>query len=753
MSHAMKPNEDVGLAAVVAVRRSQLAFRLGVAGLIVVFYASPFGVKMMLGWFIAYLAAQVLELCLQRAFAGRLSGWRRLATLAAMSVSAVLFGALTPVLYRNLGDLGTGCGAFLLAGSILTTIQSTAQSRSAFMAITCPFFAYTLASPLIAASGHTSATAYIGFQIAAVMMVLYSFASWRQASRVFQAEAAAVAELRRSEAQARGDKAFLDVLIENMPAMLVVKEAATGRYRMVNRTGEAMLRRTRSSMTGKTDHEIFPADEADVFVAGDRALIEAGGSQIFDGEHIRTDIGLRELRVQKSLLCVDGDGPDLIMVMGEDVTEERASARALEAAVLASEAANRAKSAFLATMSHEIRTPLNGVLGMAQAMAADSLSPAQRERVGVIRASGDLLLAILNDVLDLSKIEAGKLELETAEFSLADVMKGAQSAFTDLAHRKGLSFSLRIDAAAEGVYLGDSTRLRQILYNLISNGLKFTEAGEVRVHVSREGERLNFRVSDTGIGVTADKLQGLFCKFTQGDVSTTRRFGGTGLGLAICRELAQMMGGDISVESTVGVGSTFTLRLALTPAATSAVARPRPDEPELADFPKLRVLAAEDNAMNQLVLKALLHQVGVEPVCVGNGRLALEAWEMQAWDLVLMDMQMPEMDGLTAARAIRQAEARTGRVRTPIIALTANAMAHQVAEYLQSGMDAHVTKPIEAAVLFTAVERARHGGAARAGAAAGRAVPVFPGAVLFTAVARALNGVDEASATSEQVAA
>jgi signal transduction histidine kinase/ActR/RegA family two-component response regulator len=372
---------------------------------------------------------------------------------------------------------------------------------------------------------------------------------------------------------------------------------------------------------------------------------------------------------------------------------------------VAAESANAAKSTFLATMSHEIRTPLNGVLGMAQAMAGDELTERQRDRLSVIHRSGEALLAILNDVLDLSKIEAGKLELEQVEFELADVARGAYSAFTALANKKGLSFALDIESA-RGRYLGDPTRLRQILYNLISNALKFTEQGEIRVTSVRDGEILVVSVADTGVGIAPQSLPKLFAKFDQLDSSTTRRFGGTGLGLAICRELAQLMEGEISVESRLGIGSKFTIRVpmlwlgeekVLGPAAAAAV-----EAPEIA----LRVLAAEDNAVNQLVLKTLLHQMGVDPHVVDNGQAALEAWEADEWDVILMDIQMPVMDGLTATATIRSAERASGRPRTPIIALTANAMSHQVDQYVAAGMDGHVAKPIQAAELFGALTRA-----------------------------------------------
>ncbi|HEX2559483.1 ATP-binding protein [Phenylobacterium sp.] len=392
------------------------------------------------------------------------------------------------------------------------------------------------------------------------------------------------------------------------------------------------------------------------------------------------------------------------MLDGSRTALRQARSRALEGEV-AAEAANDAKSTFLAIMSHEIRTPLNGVLGMAQAMASDELSELQRDRLRVIHQSGEALLAVLNDILDLSKIEAGKLEIEVIEFDLGEVARGAHSAFTALANKKGLSFCLDVDQA-RGVYLGDPTRLRQILYNLISNALKFTERGEIRVTAARRDGALELVVADTGVGIPPEALSRLFEKFAQVDVSTTRRFGGTGLGLAICQQLARLMGGSIEVESQPGQGSRFIVRLPMPRVGEERQRSPLPSPEAVPAEPalSLRVLAAEDNSVNQLVLKTLLHQIGVEPVVVEDGQAALEAWEAGDWDAILMDIQMPVMDGPTAARRIREREAATGRPRTPILALTANAMSHQVSQYLAVGMDGHVSKPIDAARLFQALQ-------------------------------------------------
>ena len=350
---------------------------------------------------------------------------------------------------------------------------------------------------------------------------------------------------------------------------------------------------------------------------------------------------------------------------------------------------------------------------MTQAMAMDPLSRNQRVRLDVVRQSGEALLAILNDILDLSKIEAGKFTLESIDFDLGEVMHGAHSAFTALANKNGLSFSLDI-SGAEGVYRGDPTRVRQILYNLISNALKFTESGEIRVWAESLDQGLRLAVADTGVGIDPGQLASLFTKFTQADASTTRRFGGTGLGLSICRELAEMMGGGIEARSALGEGATFFVTLPFEKVGAAAAANRLPSDLEAdfaEDFDALKVLVAEDNPVNQLVIKTLLHQVGIDPTVVANGELAIEAWAQGAWDVVLMDIQMPVMDGIEATREIRARERGTGRARTPIIALTANAMAHQQAGYVSAGMDGHLAKPIDIRALFEALAQLPMGGA------------------------------------------
>ncbi|AYG95130.1 PAS domain S-box protein [Brevundimonas naejangsanensis] len=415
-----------------------------------------------------------------------------------------------------------------------------------------------------------------------------------------------------------------------------------------------------------------------------------------DGRLTPIEVGLSKVTTRSGMIYT---------AIIRDISDRVATEAALNQAVSDAIAANAAKSAFLAAMSHEVRTPLNGVLGMAQAMARDPLSPKQAERLDIIRRSGESLLGTLNDMLDLSKIEAGKLEIEMLEFDLGALIEGACETFSALAAQKGLTFEARIAPQAQGAYVGDPLRLRQVLNNLISNAVKFTERGRVEVAVDREDGRLIIAVRDTGMGISPEIRDRLFSKFEQGDLAVTRRHGGTGLGLAICQDLVRLMGGDIAAcDTPVGAGATFTVRL---PLEHVGEVPPLPDlaeeAVEAAHAASVRLLVAEDNRANQLVIDTLLRQAGIAPVIVPDGRAAVSAWEDQPWDLILMDVQMPEMDGPTATSIIRRRELDRGQARTPILALTANAMDHQLAEYRQAGMDGLVAKPIEVDKLFAAI--------------------------------------------------
>ncbi len=394
------------------------------------------------------------------------------------------------------------------------------------------------------------------------------------------------------------------------------------------------------------------------------------------------------------LLPVIGVVGGLSLLVLNTYRRARASAMQATAAMQAAELASVAKSSFLANMSHEIRTPLNGVLGMLQVMQMDELSAAQRERLGVVRESGETLLAILNDLLDLSKIEADLVELENTAFEVGDLVAGVLAAFDGVASAKGLVLTGFVSDEAAGVWIGDALRLRQVIGNLLSNAMKFTASGEVSLTADGDGDGLVFRVRDSGIGMTAEQTGRIFEKFAQADASITRRYGGTGLGLAICRDLVTLMGGRIWVSSVPGEGSTVCVELPLGRGEASAPEPAAVETEAVRVDGRARVLAAEDNLTNQRILRALLEALGVELTVVGDGRQAVDAFAAGAFDVVLMDVQMPEMNGVEATEAIRRMEADRGLAPTPIIALTANVMPAQIKDYMAAGMTDWVAKPI-----------------------------------------------------------
>ncbi len=374
------------------------------------------------------------------------------------------------------------------------------------------------------------------------------------------------------------------------------------------------------------------------------------------------------------------------------------------------ERANQEKSRFLANMSHELRTPLNGVVAVSETLAREQTTPRGRDLAELIVSSGRLLEQVLTDILDFSKIEAGELRLETSAFDPRVLAERIAALHAEAAAAKGLALIPTMDERAEGLWRGDAVRITQILSNLLSNAVKFTAAGQVALHVGTqdgaEGPSLTFSVSDTGIGFDSAAGERLFRRFEQADASITRRFGGTGLGLAICRSLAELMGGAISAASTPGKGSTFTVTLPLErlgETETAGEAAVAPDAETQVDG--VHVLLAEDHPTNQRVVRLILEAAGVRLTVVETGVEAVAALARQRFDVVLMDMQMPEMDGLTATRLLREREAATGAPRTPVIMLTANALDEHVQASLAAGADAHLAKPVRADGLLAAVAR------------------------------------------------
>ncbi len=414
-------------------------------------------------------------------------------------------------------------------------------------------------------------------------------------------------------------------------------------------------------------------------------------------------LGDRWLRVQDRRTAEGG-----LVTICTDITDLKRDAQALEEARDAAEAANVAKSQFLANMSHEIRTPLNGVIGLAQALAKTELDSEQQEMLDLIQSSGRTLQTLLSDILDLARVESGKLELAEDDFDLARTVREAAQLYAENARDKHLEFNVDIDVE-DGLWVrGDPVRLKQILTNLISNAIKFTHQGFVSLTVQRSLARndrptLCFTVEDTGIGFDAQTRGRLFQRFEQADGGITRRFGGSGLGLSICRQLAEMMGGDLDCESEPGGGSAFILTLPLVQAAAPSRAAPDDAPAPAREDRRVRVLAADDHPTNRRVIELILAQAGAEVVLAETGAQALEAFRAQAFDLVLMDMQMPVMDGLTATQEIRLHEAALGAAPTPVVMLTANAMPEHVAAGLAAGADHHLSKPFNAADLLAIV--------------------------------------------------
>jgi PAS domain S-box-containing protein len=513
-------------------------------------------------------------------------------------------------------------------------------------------------------------------------------------------------EQKRSDQRLRDQQFYTRSLIEsNIDALMTIDPA--GIITDVNKQTEAL--------TGCTRDELIGAPFKDCFT--DPARAEAGIKRVLSEKSI-TDYELtasardgRQTVVSYNATTFYDRGRTLqgVYAAARDVTERKRVEVELQQAKAAAESASRTKSDFLASMSHEIRTPMNAIMGIADLLAKTALSPEQDKYVQIFRRSGDNLLNLINDILDLSKVEASQLDLERTGFSLSDHLEKVIEMVTPRAHEKGLVLVCEIAASVSNDLVGDPTRLTQVLLNLLGNAIKFTPSGRVSLNVEADEDSsvpaaLRFTVSDTGIGIQAEKLGQVFERFTQADSSTTRRFGGSGLGLTISKRLVELMGGRIWVESEVGKGSLFGFavpfeirtdanRPALIPAGMG------PEEP----LPALRILLAEDSPDNCTIALAYLEATPYSIDVAETGAIACQMFTAGHYDLVLMDRQMPVMDGLTATRTIRAWETANNRPPTPIIALTASALKGDRETCLAAGCTAYLSKPIKQHVLLQAI--------------------------------------------------
>ncbi len=487
-----------------------------------------------------------------------------------------------------------------------------------------------------------------------------------------------------------------------------------GHVLMVNRVAAAATGLdTPEHAIGRSIFELLPAEQRQFAGARVAAADVAAPGSDTPAEYRLTDQRGRERRIEAlTMRLMLSDGPTLLTVL-RDVTRERETSAALQIAKQEAESASAAKSQFLANMSHEIRTPLNGVLGMADLLQGTALGAEQRRYCNAIRASGRALHDLLGDILDLAKIEAGKIELEQEDFEPSRLIDELVTAYRELSTARGNNFRTTIQLPAGLRLTGDSLRLRQVLTNLLGNAIKFTENGWIELGVQAQPPRASdhrrwvcFTVRDSGIGMSSETVRKLFQPFCQADSSTTRQYGGTGLGLTIVKHLVDLMGGSIDVDSNPGSGSEFRVELPFAP-AHAALAAPAVETPTTAETAgvSLTVLLVEDNDINQDVACTMLGKAGHRVEVAGDGAQALYKFVHGKFDLILMDCQMPVMDGFEAARGIRAREAKTGTNRTRIVALTANAMAGDRERCLAAGMDDVLSKPFDAMSLLAAVAR------------------------------------------------
>jgi two-component system, sensor histidine kinase len=619
---------------------------------------------------------------------------------------SALYQALALLCLANGSPLGVAIGVTWISGAILNTFVYASASRQLLVATLAPTAAFAIIGPLIA----------YGLDWRSLIIPALLGLSGLASQRFSVDHGAVLAQLADRQVAFDDVERKLSIAIEASGDGLFELDLIADRMQ-VSANWLTMLGYEPGEFRGEVRgwRRFIHPDDLDTITRTYLQHFQGGGTP-FGSSEIRMrckDGGYKWVLSRAKLVARRADGmPWRVVGTTIDISARKALEHELEAARDAAEAANRSKSEFLANMSHEIRTPLNGVMGVASALRRSSLGERQAEMVSVIEDSAESLQVLLADILDLARVEAGRLEIAPEPFDLRKAVVNIAELFRAKAEEKGLQLVVEVADDVDPYLLGDKVRIKQIVGNLLSNAVKFTDAGVVSLIVSAAvsedgGPDLRFEVRDDGIGFDSAAHERLFGRFEQADGSITRRFGGAGLGLSISNALAGLMGGQITARSELGKGATFVLSLPLivaepadAVAETNVAVQGRLDE----GAATLRILAAEDHEVNRKVLQMMFDGLAVDMTMAENGREAVERFAAERFDLILMDMQMPEMDGLQAIAAIRAKERDEALPRTPIIMLTANALPEHQAAGSAAGADAFVTKPVSAQALLETID-------------------------------------------------